>query len=330
MGLPGVKVGPLDPDATESFGQVSGKHSARQLIRLHTQLNPPHLKRALARPRDDARSKAVLENLDEVTEYVSGLTHDNGDPMLPKGARVNGASVRGEFGNQVLTFTFELPSGRVGKWFAPFNRDVLPESFDAGAEYHRVQEMKDRGVVALDSEGTRAEILDRHNRELRRERDALRAQLEGNATVAEGGEAPANDASTDARRPETLADLNETLGRENAELKDRLAKLESIFNAAGGGYTIEGVHELITAQGGGQGAQGSGGTDQPTIAAQEPPFAEYDGMNAADLANWLKADERTAEERHAVLEYEKTHANRKTVTSTAENTLGLGSNSTGE
>jgi hypothetical protein len=202
-----------------------------------------------------------------------------------------------------------VPTGRSGKWHAPYNRESLPMSFDAGENYTRIKEMKDRGLVALDSEGTHTQILERHNADLRREIDALRNQVESQTT---GDDAPAGE-SEDSRRPEGIAAENEDLGRENEELRERLAQYENLMNAAGGGMPTGGLEAA---------AAGSEPNDQ-TTAGQDPPFAEYDSMNAVTLAAWLKDPERTSEERQAVLDFESTHANRRTVMSAAEQTLGL-------
>lgn len=312
MALPGVRVGPLDPESTAGFGQVSAQNSARQLIRLHRQLHPPALLRSLARPRDEAHSQAALENLGAVQSYVDGLTLENGDKVLPEGGRVNGAAVRGESATgRVLTFTYSLPSGRTGTWHAPYNRDVIPEVFDAGERFKASERAKREGLP-LDYEGTRTEILERHNQELRRERDALRATLE------RGGDAPdaTPDPSIDLRPQAAIAADLEEKGREVQELRERLARYEALEQAQGGNVNVAGVQETIRPEGGPEDGPGlSGG-----VAAEDPPFDGFESMKADDVNAYLKASERTDEERRAVLEYERTHANRKSVVSTAEQT----------
>jgi hypothetical protein len=184
MGLPGVKVGPLDPDRTEAFGQVAGKNSARQLIRLHAQSHPVALQNALVRKLDDERSKAL--DMDEVRDYLASLDLENGDPAVPEGAEVVGASVRGERDQtQQLTYTYKVAgSGRTAKWFAEYNEDVLPDSFDAGSERVHVAEMKERGVVISDRDaGASASREASENKELRKKLRALQAQLD-EATTA--------------------------------------------------------------------------------------------------------------------------------------------------
>lgn len=314
MGLPGVKVGPLDPDSTSGFGQVAAKNSARQLIRLHKQMYPPALLQALTRPRDDPRSKAVLENLDEVQTFAEGLAHENGDKVLPEGAIVNGASVRGDRAmGQVITFTYRIPgSRRVGKWFAPYRREDMPEAYDAGEQFTKVQQMKDRGVVALDEEGTHNAILQRHNNDLTREVRTLRAFVDGQG---QGGDppAPGDVHLSDTRGSVDLAESNEQLGRQVQELQAKLALYEGLEQAQGGGVPTQGLDEQAT-------TTPAPGPDASS-AAENPPFEAFDSMKADDLVRYLRADERTQEERQAVLDFESKHSNRRTVIGAAEESL---------
>lgn len=299
--LPGVKVGPLDPDSTSQFGQVNARNTARQLIRLHRQMFPPQKVRALSRPLDEARTKGL--DYDEVEEYLRGQQHSNGDALLPDDHKLVGAAVHGDpRTGQVLTYQYETPSGRVGKWYAPYTDEALPISFDAGAELTKVKEMKDRGVVAFDSEGTRTAILERHNAELRRQVGALQKFVQGGSQ----GEAPTG-AEVDTRNQATIADDAERLGRENVELKERLAQFEALHGAQGGGVPTAGIDETIAP------------TD--SVASADEPFEGYDDLKATEVVTKLKADETTNEEREAILAYERTHANRGTVVSAAEQTL---------
>jgi hypothetical protein len=310
--LPGVKVGPLDPDVTESFGQVAAAKSAKQLIRYHIAQNPPALRKALAALRDDDRSKAALDNLEEIQEYVERLTLENGDPVMPAGSVVNGAAVRGnQSTGRMLTFTFKVPSGRVSTWFAPYNRTVLPVTFDAGETYSKVRVQRDRGVVALDTSAMDNEMLTRHNRELLAENDRLRKATD----TAPAADAPTNEDGSpiDTRGTSTIVDENEQLRRQNVEIMAELQSYRSLAGAAGGGVPMGGLDERTDPNAG------------VMTAGQDPPFEGYDDMNAVTLATWLKSDERTDAERQAVLDFEVAHSNRRTVVAAAEGSLGSGS-----
>lgn len=178
--LDGVKVGPLDPDKGEMFGQVAGGNTARQLMRMHTQMFPAQLRQALALKIDEARTRAL--DIDEVRDYLDDLELDNGDPAVPKDSEIVGAAVRGERDRpQVLIYTYRLPSGRTAKWFAPYGQEELPQSFADGSERVHLAEMKERGVVMAGP--TRAGVdevaLARENRELKKRLDDLRGELEG-------------------------------------------------------------------------------------------------------------------------------------------------------
>lgn len=303
--LPGVKVGPLDPDSTAGFGHIASHNNARQLIRLHRQMHPPELLRALARPLDEARTKGI--DLDEVGEYIGGLSHPNGDPVLPQGARVSGAAVRGDRQTgQVLTFTYTLPSGRVGKWYAPYGPEELPASFDAGAEFAKVAEMKDRGVVAFDSEGTQTEILRRQLAESRREAAALRRAAERRGT-ADDVVGPGDSAELDTRDSANIAEENEQLRREVQELRERFAQQENLEGAGGGFVPTGGLEQDFP--------------PRDNVASADPPFEGYDDLKADDVCKRLKAGETSDEERRAILDYERTHANRKSVVGAAEESL---------
>jgi hypothetical protein len=296
-GLPGVRIGPLDPDQTADFGQVSKDHSARQLIRLYLQMNPQPLTRALARPLDAERTQGLV--IEEVRGYVAGLQLENGDPVIPEGAEVVGAAVRGARDReQALTFTFQLPSGRVGKWFAEFEPGELPESAQAGDELVAAQQMRERGVVALDSEALSTETLRRQVSGLRRERDALRAQL------ASGGDGEDVDTvETDIRPDDQIVEDNQQLRVENEELRARNAQLE----AAVAGSAAEALHP-----------QSADKTPEPT-AAEDEPVEGYDDLHAAEAVNLIKDSDRAMVQR--ILSYERGHANRRSVVGAGEREL---------
>jgi hypothetical protein len=323
--LPGVKVGPLDPDSTSQFGTVSQSNSARQLIRLHTQMNPPGLRRALSRPRDDERTLGI--DIDEVREYLDGLKRENGDPLVPEGAVVVSAAVRGDHlaGQQILTFSYRLPSGRVAKWHAPYNADVLPDSYDNGSRLSQIKTMKDRGVVAFDTEGTQAEIQRRQLTEARREIAALRKAAEGRGGADDAVSAGDGEGEPDTRSGEERNDELEQLRRANQEMRDELVQLRAVQNLGAGEVPTGGLEaDLATSPG----QAGEGGEADPpgdNVASQDPPFEGYDELKADQVAAHLKHEDRTAEERQAILDYERTHANRKTVVGAGEESLGSGS-----
>jgi hypothetical protein len=320
MSLPGVKVGPLDPDSTSQFGTVSQTNSARQLIRLHTQMNPPALRRALSRPRDEERTQGL--DLDEVREYVGGLTRENGDPLVPEDSVIQGAAVRGDpvSGPQILTFQYQLASGRVAKWHAPYNADVLPTSFEQGTDLRKVRQMKDRGVVAFDTEGTTAELQRRKLAEQDREIRALRQALEqgGGAddAVADGSEEGQPDTRGQHERDVELQQLrqaNQELGAEVQMLRGQTGAGAGLMPAGG----LEADHQ----------ASPAAEEEEPPVdhvASADPPFEGYDEMKADQVKAHLQHPDRTDEERQSILEYERTHANRRSVVSAGEQSFGTG------
>jgi hypothetical protein len=308
MGLPGVKVGPLDPESTADFGRVSQANNARTLIRLHAQAHPPALTRALARPLDPHRTKGL--DLDEVAEYVAGLKHENGDPVLPKGAHVVGAAVHGKSDQQqVLTFVYETETGRTGKWFAEYDTSALPESADAGAEFSRLHELRERGIVAFDEEGAGSEIHRREASRLRRELAAARAQLEGRSEPQGDGESveqrDPDEVGGDARQTDQIVADLEQARRENAELRERLASLESLAE-------LHGQAQL----------RGEQPVQTDDVASAEEPIEGYDKLNAHDAIKVLKDEDTDQDTRRRILAYEETHANRRSVVGAGNEALG--------
>lgn len=300
MALPGVRVGPLDPESTAQFGQIGAGQTARQALRLHSQMYPPQLKRELARPRDEQRTRGL--DMDEVRGYLSGQDLPNGDPMVPEGGRVLSAQVRGDRDSGfVLTFQYSTSTGRVVKWFAPYNADVLPGSFDDGVELTRLHEMKERGVVAHDSEGTHTQILERQlaasRAEVRRLREYTESGDAGDPPESTGDEV---ELAGDTRSSDQLVEELTRLRAENAELRQGQAQADAIVAESGGGQPVVGA------------------------ASEDEPFEGYDKLKADEVADYLRDEERSAEERQAVLDYERGHANRKTVTSAGEQSLDHG------
>jgi hypothetical protein len=154
--LPGLRVGPLDPDRGENLGQVGGQSTARRLIRHHVAMHPPALMRALNRTRQDARSEAV--DREEAEELIRELYRDAGE-ALPEDSQIKGFAVRGDDeapGEQVLTFTFTTKSGRTGKGFVPYTHDDLSRSRAAGDEAVRIAKLKEAGLPWAPSEAALA------------------------------------------------------------------------------------------------------------------------------------------------------------------------------
>lgn len=296
--LPGVKVGPLDPDRTADFGQVSAKNSARTLIRHHAASYPQSLTQALAKKLDEARSKALYGNLGEVEAYLRGFKLGDGSSALPDGAVLEGAQVRGERDReQILTFTYRIASGRSVKWWAPYDRDELPEAAAEGDENVALAEARERGVAIG--------FGDAHTESLLRENARLRAQLDSGAPApapAPEAEAPEGDGDGDGGEPDAEKD----------ELTARIAELEAQLAEA----QADGAPE-----GDGDGGDGGDG-EQPSNAAAEPPFEGYDDVGANDLKRRVKAGEWDAEALGAILAYESTHANRSGVKAAIEAQLG--------
>lgn len=144
--LDGVRIGPLDPDKGESFGQVGGQTTARRLIRHHVAMHPPELVRALSRERQDARSEVV--DREEAEEFIRTVYEDAGEP-LPDDSALAGFAVRGNDDApdlQVLAFTFTSKGGRTGKGFVPYGADELAGTRRAGDAAAQIARLKDAGL----------------------------------------------------------------------------------------------------------------------------------------------------------------------------------------
>lgn len=142
--LEGARIGPLDPDAAESFGQVNASSSARQLMRHHLALYPPQLLAVLRLKRNDLRSDAL--DRDEVVAAGEALyTEDGAD--LPDEFEVNGVAVRGEEDSKkYVTFTYKVPSGRTAKGAVPYDDENFPASIELGDEAIAVDKAKQAGM----------------------------------------------------------------------------------------------------------------------------------------------------------------------------------------
>lgn len=326
--LPGVRVGPLDPDSTAAFGQVGVANTARAVLRLHAQMHPPELRRALVRPLDDERTKGL--DPDEVAEYLGGLTHANGDPYVPEGARVVGAAVRGDRDTgHVLTFTYRTASGRTAKWHAPYNDEALPDSYQAGAENKRLKDLQGRGIASWDSEGTHTQFLQRQLAQSRAEVRRLRGHIEtgdpGEVTdqVGDEYEMPPN---ADVAGSENLAEDNETLRRERDELAAQVAEYQRREDRANAGAPDErSDDERADGEPGADAdeAAGAGGKSlESNTASADEPFEGYDKLKAEELRTKIKGGEYDRPTVEQLLAYERTHSNRGTVVGAAEQALG--------
>lgn len=241
MGLPGVKVGPLDPEATAGFGNVNARNNARRLIRLHAASMPIELSQALSKPVNEPRTKALL--LDEVAGAVE----------VPEGHVVVGATVRGKEDDPsglVLTYTYrhEAPEkSRSVKWFVPLD-DVagdLPDSMETGDTAARVAHARElgvlgplggssHGIVTGDAEPQR---LARENASLRKRVDELSQELRtrdarrvnDEAQDAPGGEpAPEDDEGAPWEGYDELSadDVKAELSDADRDVKDSVLAYE--------------------------------------------------------------------------------------------------------
>lgn len=284
--LSGVKVGPLDPDTTAEFGQVSGRTSARQLVRLHLALNPPALLGALTRSRQKARTDALdIEELRSAIETV----WDEADEAAPEEWVLSGAAVRGEDdAEQVVTFVFTLPSGRTGKGFVPYSEELLPESIANGDEAVHIEKLREAGLPWTPSERTRAAL--------------------GITGTGVGEQAPENIDDVLAAQDEA-----DRLREEVEELRRRLAEAGENPDAPpaeGEGEATEEDPRPTPEQ---QRQAGAGDGDP------ELPWAGYDDANADAIRKHLReleGDEQIAAA-NAVLKYEPKNGKRSSVVAQA-------------
>lgn len=150
--LPGVKVGPLNPDKTAEFGTVDARNSARDLVKLHARLYPADLRGVLLMPFNAARSHALVD--EEVAKAVESSRDRRGGRIIPEEAEVVGANVRGaEDKPKYITFTYALPRqdggegpGRTGKAFIPYDEELTPDSVEAGDRRARIAELRAEGI----------------------------------------------------------------------------------------------------------------------------------------------------------------------------------------
>lgn len=290
MQLEGVRVGPLNPDRGEMFGQVGGIGSptaARALLRHHQLIHPPALIAALNGSRQEARSLAM--DRDELEAAVERY-YDEADEALPDGAEITGSAVKGEDDarSQFVTFTWVVSvenggSGRSGKGFVPYTDEYVPRSIAAGNHAVRVAKLKEAGLPWTP--------------------DAVQAEAAG----IPGTGVPVVDTER-----ERIEEENEQLAEDKAALEYRLAALETQ------------LAELLTAKE--PEPPQDAETPEPGLAppslAVDPhaePWPGYEVDTADKIRARLKNEERPVVE--AVLAYEMAHNNRTSVVGAANQIL---------
>jgi hypothetical protein len=299
MALEGVRVGPLDPDRGEMFGQVGGQMSARQLVRHHMALNPPALVAALSGKPHPERSEAL--DREEVSAAVIEYYADTASP-LPDGAVITGANVRGVDDTpdrQFVTVTWHVPtdaggSGRSGKAFIPYNSDTVPNSKSLGDEAVRIEKLKKAGLPWHPSQ--------------------LAHALAGTSVV--GAQDP----------DEALVEERDGLAAEAETLRKQLADSEAARVAAET-QAEEAAAALAAAQtpaapaDDSSGAAEAGATDDASSDAEpSEPWDGYDSQNADKIRKRLR-EKKDVPEAEAVVAYESKHANRGTVVAAANEVL---------
>jgi regulator of replication initiation timing len=253
--LDGVRIGPLDPDRGETFGQVGGQSAARRLVRHHAAMHPPALLRALRKIRQDARSEVV--DRDEAEGFIRAVYAEAGEE-LPDDSTITGYAVRGDDdspGEQVLTFTWTTKGGRTGKGFVPYGHDRLSSTRERGDAAVELNRLKTAGLPVPE-------------------------QLAAVAALKSGSSVPETD--------DELVEENDRLDEENAELRARIAELEEQV-ASGeapveetpGPQTVEGGRDEVPEDSDGDGEEQT--DEQAQAAALSAAFPDgYDGVNAQD------------------------------------------------
>lgn len=121
MATPGLTLGPQDPDSSSELTGKLGVHNrAKKLLDRHRANWPVDLTLALSRPRDDLRSEALLENMDEVEAALGRMSGRraffNAEEDVLEDAAVRGLTER----ERVVSIVFRRPSGRVGQGVIPY------------------------------------------------------------------------------------------------------------------------------------------------------------------------------------------------------------------
>jgi hypothetical protein len=196
VALPGVKIGPLDPDRTADFGQVSASTSARQLVRHHAAMYPPELRRILSLSRQHERTKAL--DPEEVEAAVHASFEDDGQDV-PENLQVTGCAVRGEDdATQYVTWTYLVESGRTAKGAALYDDEAFSKSIADGDENVAIAKAREAGLPWIP---------------------------QATAQAIQGGR-PANAESGGDPEAEALREENDELRASLDELRERLAAVE--------------------------------------------------------------------------------------------------------
>lgn len=300
MQLEGVRVGPLDPDRGEMFGQVGGVGSptaARKLLRHHQLMHPPALIAALNGARQEARSLTI--DRDELEAAVERY-YDEAGEALPDGAEITGTAVKGEDDSrsQFVTFTWVVSvenggSGRSGKGFVPYTSRYVPKSIAAGDQAVRVAKLKEAGLPWTP--------------------EAVQAEAAG----IHGTGVPAVDPERERLEADNarLDEENELLVVDKEALQARIAAIEEQLAA----LTAKEPEPPQDAE-----------TPEPVLAQPvepaEPaavvdaePWPGYEDDTADKIRSRLKSVERPVVE--AVLAYEMAHNNRTSVVGAANQIL---------
>jgi hypothetical protein len=324
--LPGVRIGPLDPDRAEAFGSVAaGAQTARQLIRHHVAMHPPALVAALTRKQNTVRSAAL--DRDEAEQAIRAHYAEMGEE-LPEDAKIAGFNVHGEEDapeHMVLGFVYVLPSGRSGKGFIPYDDESLPESIAAGHDAVAIDELKRSGLPWEPKAQTLA-AGDSFARQVAGRRQRRGAAEAEDADDGEGAETPPADV---VRERDELAARVEELEKRLAEVEASppdppQPDAENTGDAATPPVSDSGVTSSPQNAEGGSGdlppAERTGGSGDGEGDGPPVPFEGYDEEKAPDLRRRIsESDDRAEVEK--ILAYERANQGRATVVAAAEQRL---------
>lgn len=304
--IPGVNVGPLDPDTTAEFGRVGRANRARLLIRHHDRMYPAPLRQALKLPLNEPRSEEDAIDLAEVEEVVRAAIAEDRQ-KVPKGFSIVGANVRGTDGGKLwLCYAFEVKSGRVSKGAIRFTQERFPISWPLGEEQKVQAKLKKGGLPTAD--------LVR----------LLQAQAQAGSPAS----------TSDPELADALVRATEALEVATAHGAEQNARIEALETAlAERGETppdpdpdpaAAGAPDEDERKGDVSTGEDEDGDDGDLLHPPEvlEPWDGYEGSTAHVIAEKLKAD-HTAELAQAVLDYETASdgQNRATVVKAANAVL---------